>query len=326
MRIPRRCFLKSGASAALAAFARPARALTALPPVITLIVPIEAGSSPDVYARLIAEALRGSLARKIVVENRPGASGNLGAQAVARAPADGATILLGSSGQCEINPHIFDNLRWSMKDFEPIVKGVSAPFVLAAHPSVPARSLDELVAWARTRPGGLAYASYAAGAPGHFLGAQLNSRFNLDLAHLPYRGSASQTAALVAGHALFGFALAQSSLEYLRSGALRALAITTEERFRLLPDVPTFAELGFPEFSLSGWFGLLVHAETPKHLVDQIAVASVAAHNDPRVRNLLLAQGLDLVNEHGPAFARSIEARSARWAALVKATGFKATE
>lgn len=320
--LQRRQFLGLLAGSSVAASAQ---AQDALPQTITLIVPQEAGSSPDVYARIIADELRVSLGRAIVIENRSGASGNVGAQAVARAPADGATLLLGSSGLCEINHLIFETMRWSMSDFAPIVKGAGAVFVLAAHPSVPARTLDELVAWAKTREG-LAYASYAAGSPGHFLGAQLNTRFGLELAHLPYRGSASQATALVSGHALFGFALTQSVLGHVESGALRALAVTSENRFRLMPGVPTFRELGYPEFSILGWFGLLARASTPAPLLRTLTRAAVAAHENPRVRDLLLAQGLEALSEGDAAFAKSIEAGTARWAALVKATGFRLTE
>ncbi len=324
MTIARRRFLELAAGAAIPAFAAPAWA--ELPPTIAMVVPFEAGSAPDIYARVIAESMRTGLGRPVVVENKPGAAGNMGAQSLARAPADGSAILVGTMALCEINPLVFDNLRWSMKDFTPVVKGIGAPLVLVAHPSAQSRTLAELVAFVKARPGGLAYASYGAGTPGHFLGAQFNTRFGLDLAHVPYRGSASQVTEILAGHSPFGFAQTQNSLPHVQSGALRAIAITSETRYRLMPDVPTFAELGYREFSTQVWFGLLVRAGTPKDLLDRISSVAIAAHADARVRETLLPQGYDVLGQSGDEFARAIEAGGANWAGVVKATGFKANE
>ena len=326
MNIPRRRFLKLAAGSALPAFAGEARAQADLPPTIAMIVPFEAGSAPDVYARVIAGAMRGPLGRPIVVENKPGAAGNVGTQALARAPADGSSILVGTMALCEINPLVFSKLLWSMKDFTPVVKGIGAPLVLVAHPSTPARTLDELVAWAKSKPGALNFASYGAGTPAHFLGARLNARFGLDLAHVPYRGSASQITEILAGHSPIGFAQTQNSLPHVQSGALRAIAITSDQTYRLLPDVPTFAALGYPELSTQVWFGLLTRAGTPKPIFDRIAAAATVAHADARVREVLLPQGYDMLVETGADFARSIETGGANWAAVVKATGFRADE
>ncbi len=293
---------------------------------IAMIVPFEAGSAPDIYARIVAEAMRQSLGRTLIVENKPGATGNIAMQAVAREPAEGNTILVGTMALCEINPLVFDNLRWSMQDFTPVIKGIGAPLVLVAHPDVPAKSLAELVAWVKANPAKLAYASYSAGAPGHFLGAQLNATFGLDLAHVPYRGSNSQVTEILAGHSPFGFAQTQSALAHIKSGALQPLAITSDERYRLLPDTPTFRELGYPEFSTSVWFGLLVRKGTPEGVLAALADAAVAAHANAHVREVLLLQGYEILGQTGEAFAGSIEAGSKRWEATVKATGFKASQ
>ncbi len=326
MNIPRRRFLRLTAGACLPDIAFPARAQIAPSRPIAMIVPFEAGAAPDVYARVVAEAMRQPLGRAIVVENKQGAGGNVGTQAVAREPADANTILVTTMAVCEINPLVFDNLRWSMKDFTPVLKGVGAPLVLIAHPGVPARTLDELMTWAKSRTGTLAYASYSAGSPSHFLGAQLSATAGLDLSHVPYRGSPSQLAAILGGHSPFGFAQTQNSLEHIRSGGLRAIAVTSEERYRLLPDVPTFRELGHPAFSTSVWFGLLARAGGPADFLDKVNAAAVAAHADTRVRDALLQQGYDIIAQTGEAFAKSIAEGSARWAATVKATGFRASE
>ena len=162
---------------------------------LRFIIGLPAGGAIDGYARVIADPVAQAMGKSAVIENRPSASGNLAALFVHQAPADGHTIWVGTMANTEINPHIFDNLRWSMKDFLPIVKGVQAPLVLVTHPSVPAKTLNELVAWLKANPGKHAYASYSAGTPSHFLGAQFNEKFGLDLAHVPFPGSAPQTVA-----------------------------------------------------------------------------------------------------------------------------------
>ena len=324
--LSRRRFTMLAGTSLIGLGAGEAGAQTGSPRPINMIVPFEAGSAPDVYARLIAEAMRRSMGRSIVVENKLGAAGNVGTAALAREPADGASILVGSMALCEINPLVFDNMRWSMKDFTPVIKGIGAPLVLVVHPSVPARTLEELVAWAKSKTGSLSYASYGAGTPSHFLGEQLSKTFNLDLAHVPYRGSISQVSEILAGHSLMGFAQTQNSLEHLRSGSLRAIAITSNQRYRLLPDVSTFEEVGHPKFATAVWFGLLVRAGGPADFLDAVTTAAVAAHGDPQVRETLMPQGYDMIGQVGADFAKSIEEGSARWALVVKATGFKASQ
>ena len=163
----------------------------------------------------------------------------------------------------EINPSVYSNLRWSIDQFTPIIKGVQAPLVLVAHPSVPANNLAEFIAWAKANRGKLSYASYTAGTPSHFLGFQLNEKYDLDLTHVPYRGSGLQVNGLIAGHSLFGFAQVNNSAPQVAAGKLKAFGITSAERWPAMKDVPTFAELGLPEFTTRVWFGLLVKAGTP---------------------------------------------------------------
>ena len=317
---PRRNFMLSGLAWA-ALLSAPARAADLL----TFVSPFEAGSAPDLYARVVAPEMGKLLNRSAIVENKPGAAGNIAAEYVARRPADGSTIMIGTAALCEINPLVFSGLRWSMNDFVPLVKGVQSPLVLVANPKVPAKTLDQLVAWIKANPGKLNYASYSPGAPGDFLGAQLNQAFGLDLVAVPYHGSASQVSALLAGDSPLGFAQTQNSLPYVKNGTLNAIAITSADRFRLMPDVPTFRELGHPEFTTTVWFGLLTLAATPKELVAKMTDAGVKAQEQPSVRDPLLAQGYDLPNESGEAFAKSIVAGREHWAALVKLTGFKAS-
>jgi tripartite-type tricarboxylate transporter receptor subunit TctC len=291
---------------------------------IRVIVGTPAGGAVDPYARLIAEHMARSLRRVIIVENKPGAGMNIAAEFVVNAPADGNLILIGTQALTEINPSARSDPKWSLDDFIPLIRGVTAPLVLVTHPSVPARTLAELVAWIKQNPGKLSYSSYDAGTPSHFLGFQLNERFGLDLVHVPTRGSGPQATDLMAGHVLFGFAQLQSTMVHIKAGKLNAIAVSSGERSRFLPDLPTFAELDHPEFTANVWFGLMVRSGTPPGLVDSLLNAAKAAHADPDVTAKLEAQGFDISGQTGPEFVADIKAQIARWARLVKAAGFKA--
>jgi tripartite-type tricarboxylate transporter receptor subunit TctC len=291
---------------------------------IRVIVGVPPGGAIDPYARLISEHMAKSLGRVIIVDNKPGASMNIAAEFVVNAPADGNIILICTQAMTEINPSVRDDLKWTMNDFIPLIRGVTAPLVLVAHPSVAARTLSELVTWIKKNPGKLSYSSYEAGTPSHFLGFQLNEHFGLDLVHVPTRGSGPQATDLMAGHVLFGFAQIQSTLVHIKAGKLNAIAVTSAGRSRFLPDVPTFAELGHPEFTANVWFGLMVRSGTPPGLVENLLNAAKAAHANPRVKAKLEAQGFDVSGQTGPEFAADIKAQAARWARLVKASGFNA--
>jgi tripartite-type tricarboxylate transporter receptor subunit TctC len=294
--------------------ARPIRVIVGTPP----------GGAVDPYARLIAEHMARSLGRVIIVENKPGAGMNIAAEFVVNAPADGNLILVGTQALTEINPSARSDPKWVLDDFIPLIRGVTAPLVLVTHPSVPARTLAELVAWIKKNPGKLGYSSYESGTPSHFLGFQLTERFGLDLVHVPTRGSGPQATDLMAGHVLFGFAQLQPTMAHIKTGKLNAIAATSGGRSRFLPDVPTFAELGHPEFTANVWFGLMVRSGTPPGQVDSLLNAAKAAHADPDVRAKLEAQGFDISGQSGPEFVADIKAQIARWARLVKAAGFKA--
>ena len=289
---------------------------------IRLIVGTAAGGAIDPYARLIAEHMARTLGQPVILDHKPGASGTLAAQFIADAPADGTLLWVGTQAMTEINPNAFPNARWSIDQFRPIIRGVEAPLVFVAHPNVPATSLAEFVAWAKANKGKLSYSSYQAGTPSHFLGYQLNEKFDLDLTHVPYRGSGLQATGLLGGHSLFGFAQVNSSLPHVRSGALKALATTGPTRDRSMPDVPTFAELGYPEFTAKVWFGLLVKEGVPEETFKRLADAAKAAHNDPAVRQKLEAQGFEASGDTGPHLKANIKEQVARWGRLVKASGF----
>lgn len=294
--------------------------------VIRFIVGTVAGGAVDPYARAIADHMSKTLGQTIIVENKPGANGNISAQFIADAPADGSLVWVGTQAFTEINPSAFSNQRWSIDNFTPLIRGVEAPLVLVAHPSVPAKNFAEFLAWAKENRGKLSYASYQPGTPSHFLGYQLNEKFGLDLTHVPYRGSGLQATGLVAGHSLFGFAQVNSSMPQILSGNLKGLAITSAMRHRALRDVPSFAELGYPEFTAQVWFGLLVKAGTPPEIMKRITDAAKVAHADPAVREKLEAQGYDISGETGPQLMSNIKQQIERWGKLVKASGFSAED
>jgi len=319
----RRTFVTlAAASAANAASPASAQFMSGRP--IRLIVPLAVGGAADPYARLIVEHMARTLQRPVIVEHKPGGSGIVGSQYVVDQPADGNVLLLATQATTEIITHVQRDMKWSLNDFIPLIRGVSSPLVLVANPSVPAKTLAELIAWIKQNPGKLSYSTYLAGTPSHFLGYQMNERFGLDLLHVPSKGSGFQMTDMIAGHVQFGFAQTQSSLPFLRDGKLRAIAITDDARSRHMPDVPSFAELGYPEFTARVWFGLSVRAGTPAPIVESLLAAAKAAHADADVRGKLDAQGFDMSGQTGPEFADDIRKQSERWARLIKASGYKA--
>jgi tripartite-type tricarboxylate transporter receptor subunit TctC len=317
----RRTFL-AAAAASTASLGSPALAQT--PRVARLIIPLAAGGATDPYGRLIADHMSRSIGRPIIVEHKPGGSGIVGSQFVVDQPADGNVLLLSTQAIMEIVPHSQREVKWSLDSFIPLIRGVTAPLVLLANPSVPAKSLTELIAWIKQNPGKLSYSSYLAGTPAHFLGFQLNERFGLDLVHVPSKGSGFQMTDLIAGHVLFGFGQVQSSLPFVRDGKLRAIACTDDPRSQHLPEVPTFAELGYPEFTARIWFGLFLKAGTAPDVVARLFDAAAAAHADPGVRAKLEAQGFDISGQAGAEFAADLRAQSAKWARIIKAAGYRA--
>ncbi len=290
------------------------------------LVGLAAGGAVDPYARVIADQMSKILGQTIIVENKPGAGGNISAQYMVEQPANGTLVWVSTMALTEINPSVYSNLHWSIDQFTPIIKGVQAPLVFVAHPSVPANNLAEFVAWAKANRGKLSYASYTAGTPSHFLGFQLNEKYDLDLTHVPYRGSGLQVNGLIAGHSLFGFAQVNNSAPQVAAGKLKAFGITSAKRWPAMKDVPTFAELGLGEFTTRVWFGLLVKAGTPPDIVARLIDAAKTAHDDPEVRKKLELQGYEVTGETGPQLMPDIKAQQVRWERLVKAAGFSADD
>jgi tripartite-type tricarboxylate transporter receptor subunit TctC len=280
------------------------------PPVVKIMVGSVAGGILDPYARIVGEHMSKTLGRTIIVENKPGANGNIAAQYVADQPADGTWLWVGTQAMTEINPSAYKNLRWGIDDFIP---------------SVPARNLDEWIAWVKANPGKLGYASFSPGTPSAFLGHQLNKRFGLDLAHIVYKGSGPQTQDMVAGHSLMGFMQLGNAIPHIKAGKIIPIAVTSAKRSRFLPDVPTFAELGYDDFTAMVWFGLLTKKGTPEPIVKAYIAAAEKAHRDPEVQAKFEVQGMEATGITGPEkLTADIKTQIERWRKIVDETGFKA--
>jgi tripartite-type tricarboxylate transporter receptor subunit TctC len=293
---------------------------------VTLVVGTPPGGSVDVYGRALADQLAKLTGGTFIVENKAGANGNLSAEYVHGAAPDGHTLWISTQAMFTINPSVYPQLRWKQSDFTPIAKGIESPLVLVTHPSVPAKTLPELAKWAAANPGKAAYASFSPGTPSHFLGFQFNERMKLDMVHVPYKGSAPQIADLLGGQVPLGFTQLQAALPQVKAGKLNAIAVTSKERTKFMRDVPTLAELGHPDLSSTIWFGLVAPSATPKAVLDQIRAATVKAQASAELKAKLEPQGFDVPQENGDAFAATIAAETARWAQVVKATGFRANQ
>lgn len=293
---------------------------------VTLVVGTPAGGAVDVYARTLGEQLARQTGGTFVVENRAGANGNLSAEQVRKAAPDGHTLWISTQAMFTINPSAYPALPWKQSDFKPIAKGVESPLVLVVHPSVPVDRLADLGPWLKAHADKAAYASFSPGTPSHFLGFQFSERLKVPMVHIPYKGSAPQITDLLGGQVPLGFTQLQSALPHVQSGKLKALAVTSAQRSRFLPQVPTLAELGHGDLNTTVWFGLMAPAGTPPAVTDAIMAAAVKAQADAGYKGKLEAQGFDVPAESGAAFEKTIATETARWAQVVKATGFKAND
>jgi tripartite-type tricarboxylate transporter receptor subunit TctC len=322
MQVPtfsRRRRLLALSAAALAAF--PARA--AYPErAIRIIVPVPAGGAVDFIARAYAEHLSRTLKQSAVVENRPGASGRIGVQAVGRSPADGHTLLVTTTAfvQALLLP---GEAMYQVRDFEPILELTTSPIAFAVPTTLGVASFKEFADLVRSGRGKFSYGSAGTGQTVHFYGELLRLRSGLDLQHIPYKGEAPFLADLAAGHVSSGFGTVASIRPYVEAGKLRPLAVPGAQRSPLLPAVPTLRELGFDGFDAVGWFGLLAPAGTPRTVVDMLNAAGNALLSQPDFARRLNDMGLQPVGGTPDAFARTLSSSTAQWAAIIKASGIK---
>ncbi len=290
---------------------------------INLVVPFAPGGPTDAMARSLAMALRSSLGQPVIVDNRAGAGGNVGAELVARAQPDGHTLLFGTSGPLAINGLLYDSIRYDpVKSFSPVIMIGYLPNVLAVHPDVPAKNVPELIAYLKANPGKTNYASSGNGASSHLVGAMFNLRAGTDVQHVPYRGTGPALNDLLAGQVTMTFTDVLTALPYAQSGRLRVLGVTTAERSRAMPEVPTLMEQGVKDIDASVFFGIVAPAGTPPAVVDKLNAAFVKVVQDPAVKERLQKQGLEPPVDHTPAqLARYMKSEADKWRQVIKISG-----
>lgn len=329
----RRHALAAGlASATLAAtgavlVSRAAHAATFPDKPLRLIVPYPPGGATDIIGRILATRLGEQLGQQVVVENKGGAGGNLGAEAAAKATADGYTLLMGAlTSHAAMATLEKGRLRYDLlKDFTPVMVVGAVPLVLVVHPSVPVRTLKEFLAYAKARPGQLSYASSGAGAPQRLAAEILRTEAGLKMLHVPYKGSGPAMTDLIGGQIQLMVETLPAAQGFIKSGKLRALAVTTRERVSLLPDVPTSAEAGLPALEVSSTFGVLAPAGIPREALDKLNVAVARIVAQPDVQEQFLAQGVYAAAPSSPAqSAARLAQEVSRWAALIQAAGIQA--
>ncbi|WP_159917715.1 tripartite tricarboxylate transporter substrate binding protein [Pantoea sp. 18069] len=290
---------------------------------IRLVVPFTPGGVTDTGARVVAERLGARLGQQVVIDNRPGASGNIGTQAVASAAPDGHTLVLGFDGTLVINPHVFAKVPFdTVKDFVPVSKIGDTALVIVTHPSVPAKTLPELIVYSKRLPGGLSYGSSGTGGTPHIAAEMLKVRTGADFLHVPYKGGGQALADVVGGQLPMLYTAVAGALPFIERGQVRAIAISSAQRLPSLPDVPTVAET-VPGFEVSSWIGILAPASTPKPIAERIQRELHAVVNEPGVKERLTKLGITSVGNTPAEFGQQIQADLKKYADVVKAAGIK---
>lgn len=291
---------------------------------IRLISPYPPGGANDLLARIIAPRLGESLGQQVVVENRAGATGNIGAELVARAPADGHTLLMGQAGNLTINISLMAKMPFDpVRDFAPITLVAATPNVLVVHPSLPVRTVKDLIALSKARPGQINYATSGIGSPGHLAAELLNKSAGIQLVHIPYKGAAPALMDVVAGNAHLYFTSAMSAQPFVPAGRLRMVAVASAKRSPSLPNVPTVAEAGFPDFDVSSWWGVVAPAGTPREVITRLHGEILRVIGLPETRTKIGEQGADIVTSTPEQFAAYIRGETAKWARLIREVGVK---
>ena len=291
---------------------------------IRMIVPFAPGGASDFVARIISPKLSELLGQQIIVDNRPGASGNIGMELAAKAPADGYTIYLGNIGTIAINPAIFPNLALNpAKDFIPITLVADVPSILVANPGVPANSVAELVALAKSKSGELNFGSPGSSTLNRLEMEHFMKLANLKIVHIPYKGGAGPAViGLLGGETQVMFVTLSSAISFIQAGKLKALGISTAKRIDALPQVPTMAEAGYPEMISSSWQGVFVPAGTPRPIVEKLHAALLATLDSPEIRQRFAGGGVNVVTSKTPEdFVSFVGVESTRWGKVAKESG-----
>jgi tripartite-type tricarboxylate transporter receptor subunit TctC len=286
---------------------------------VRIVVPFGPGGSADLVARILGQRLTESLGQSVIVENRPGAGAMLGNELVAKSPPDGYTLTIGTLGPFAVNQSLFRKVPYdSQRDFAPVTLTGASSHVLVVHPSMPVKSMMELIALAKQRPGQLSFASSGIGNATHLTGELFKSMAGVDVVHVPYKGGGAAVADLIGGHVGFSFASMPSALPHVRGGKLRALAVAPAQRVPSAPELPTVAESGLPGFSSEDWQGVLAPAKTPQDIVMRLNGEIHKVLGTAEVREKLDAQGFQVRLSTPQQFAELIRSESTKWAKIVK--------
>ena len=291
---------------------------------VRLIVPYAPGGSVDLLARVMRDGLQDAFGQPVVVENRAGAGGAIGIEAVAKSPPDGHTLVLSGSGAITVNVHLTKLPYDPAKDLAPVSMLTTLPIVIAVHPSVPARSVGELVAYAKSRPGTLNYSSNGRGSVAFLAAELLKHMTGIRMEHVAYKGAAPATVAILAGEVQLGFVDSAAVMPQARAGAVRALAVTDAKRSAIVPDLPTVAESGVPGYEVSAWVGLFAPAGTPAPVIARLNADVARVLNNAEVRERILKAQMEPAPNTTEEFGRFISAESRQWASVIQSAGIKA--
>ncbi len=292
---------------------------------IRLVVPFAPGGGTDIVARTVGQKLGESLGQQVVVDNRAGAAGIIGTELVARSAADGYTLLMGSNGPLAINPTYYAKLPYDpLKDFAPVALVTTMPFVMVVHPSLPVKSVRDLVALAKARPGQLNFASPGNGSTNHLSGELLKIMAGINIVHIPYKGVALSAADLISGQVQLLSGDLSTLMPHVRSGKMKALAVTSAKRSTLVPKLPTVSESGVPGYEVSGWFGVLAPAGTPREIVARLNAEILKGLGSGDVRERLAALGGEVAGGTPEQFADHLRGEIAKWGKLITSIGLKA--
>lgn len=291
---------------------------------VTVVVPWPPGGPSDIVARPAAKGLSDLFGKSFVIDNRGGAGGNIGSEFVGRAAPDGYTLLITSGGPIVINPYVYTKMTYDpQKDLIPITNMLRVPLVLAVNPSVPAKNLQELLAYIKAQDGKAQWGSAGNGTPQHMTGELFRTTAKLDMIHVPYKGSAPAITDLVGGHIPMMFDTTVAIMPQIKAGKLRAIAVSGAKRSPQLPDVPTFAEAGLPGVESYGWYGFFAPAKTPPDLVGKLNDAAQKVMKTPEYQKVLADTGSDYVGDTPENFAAFVKSEAAKWQKVAKETGAK---
>jgi tripartite-type tricarboxylate transporter receptor subunit TctC len=290
---------------------------------IKFIVPYPPGGGTDVIARIVQEPLSKELGQQVIIDNRGGAGGSIGSALAAQSPSDGYTVLFTLSSHT-INPAIYTKLPFDTeKDFSSVVTVASLPQILVANPNFPAKTVKEVIEMAKAKPGSISYASVGNGSPGHLAGAMMATDAGVEMTHIPYRGGGPAVTDVIAGQVPLLWVSIPAAAQFVKTGKLRALAVSTVKRSAVFPDVPTMVESGFKGFEVDSWYAMFVPAKTPQTIIDRLNKATVNVLAQPEVKEKLLGQGAEAVGDSPAQLSGVVKKEIAKWKQVVKSANIK---